>query len=474
MLHYLDQEGLIDGASPDEVMVSNGMISRFHFSNDGKMTSFEVVDRYGQILDLPDYGSHYSYRRNKVSPPPGSHRLQEEMEKMLQNQTTDDLRDWIRGHLPTWDFGTYHWVLDHLRLISTMESRISPSRIIQIFTYFIDYLRTMDTGGKAISSLIDITGTMLYEILDGLAQTDPVNWHKVDFQNSGITPAGEAGQQTLLIDAWGFGPEGTDPARSLAALLADAYQKGWRKFLLYRVSGQRLISTAVMGTGDTDEVDMDVYGTPGEYFAAFMQGGTIRLHGNAQNFCAMGMHHGRLLVFGNAGKVCGYASKGGEVFILGNIVDRAWTNSVNDPRCQDLKVHILGSASKYAGESLMGGDFFFGGMYFDSRGDLRIQERPYRGTKLLGGASRGNMLFFDPYQRMDSHQYTHGRINEITPDGWKYWQNMVKQTLEMAGIVIQKVGDQEVFTAEGKEFQLQPQNFKLIVPRGGLKGYESH
>jgi len=80
----------------------------------------------------------------------------------------------------------------------------------------------------------------------------------------------------------------------------------------------------------------------GEYFGAFMQGGTIRLHGNAQNFCGMCMHHGKLYVFGNAGKVCGYASKGGKVFIMGDIVDRCWTNSVNDSRTQDLEVMILG------------------------------------------------------------------------------------------------------------------------------------
>jgi len=73
-----------------------------------------------------------------------------------------------------------------------------------------------------------------------------------------------------------------------------------------------------------------------------MQGGTIRLHGNAQNFCGMAMHHGKLYVFGNAGKVCGYASKGGKVFIMGDIVDRCWTNSVNDSRTQDLEVMILG------------------------------------------------------------------------------------------------------------------------------------
>jgi len=66
-------------------------------------------------------------------------------------------------------------------------------------------------------------------------------------------------------------------------------------------------------------------------------------------------------------------------------------------------VHLLGSASKVAGGSLMGGDFFFGG------------------------------LTFDPYDHLDPHQ-----------------------------------------VADGKELAIAPENFKLIVARGGLRGYESH
>ncbi|MEZ4762126.1 MAG: hypothetical protein R3C26_02620 [Calditrichia bacterium] len=90
------------------------------------------------------------------------------------------------------------------------------------------------------------------------------------------------------------------------------------------------------------------------------------------------------------------------------------TNSVNDPRCQNLQIHVLGSASNYCGESLMGGDFFFGGMFFDQDGKLRMQERPYRGTKLMGAYSRGNFLFFDPHDRLDPHQYSHAKFEEIT------------------------------------------------------------
>ena len=85
--------------------------------------------------------------------------------------------------------------------------------------------------------------------------------------------------------------------------------------MLHHVRGQRLLSTAVMGRGDTDDVVLDIHGTPGEYLGAFMQGGLVRCHGNAQNFTAMGMHHGRLEVYGNAG--LGFHSNDARVCVHG-------------------------------------------------------------------------------------------------------------------------------------------------------------
>ena len=200
----------------------------------------------------------------------------------------------------------------------------------------------------------------------------------------------------------------------------------------------------------------------------------MRVHGNAQNFAAMCMHHGEIQIFGNAGKVCGYASKGGKVFIMGDINDRAWTNSVNDSRCQDLQVHVLGTASKYAGESLMGGDFVFTGLEFLPDGTVQLQDRPYRGTKLLGGASRGRFLFFDPNNRLDPNQYIHGKIEDITDQDWLYWQMRILELLSLGGCYIEEENGTPSIIINDKKIDLSKKNFKLIVAKGGLKGYESH
>ncbi len=476
MLELLDADGIIDGAEPDHVLVSNGMINRFEYNSKGEITNFTLIDRYGKDIDINPGGEHYSYRRNDLVIPENS----ADVLKAMQAEQAR-LNHFIREQLPQWDFHTYRWALTHV-INNYLEGRQdfpkarlhSAEDVIDFLTWFIDYLRTMETGNKAISSLIDITRSLLYHFLDIIARKESERWVKLAFGFENIPTPKDAAQQKLLIDATGFEPEGIDANLCLSALLRDAYDLGWRNFVLYRVSGQRLISTAVMGSGDTDDVTVDVYGIPGEYFGAFMQGGTVRTHSNSQNFTAMGIHHGHLHVFGNAGKVCGYASKGGSIFILGDIVDRAWTNSVNDPRCQPLEISILGSASKYAGESLMGGDFFFGGLYFDETGQLRVQDRPYRGTKMMGGASRGNMLFFDPNNRLDPHQYVHGKLGELDDDTWAYWKERVEKTLELAGVEIRRKDGRSSFIADGIDYEIEPGMFKLMLPKGGLKGYESH
>ena len=462
IMRLLDAEGLTDGAVPDWTMVSDGMISRCHFDDQG-ITAMEFYDRYGRALALANPGHHYSIRRTPPTAPANATDLGQELAA-----GADDLPGYIRSRLADWDFNTFAWVMTEL---ARPQTSAQAQTALAALTCCLDHWRHLPGGNKARSSLRDISQTALIELLTRLPQLAPDYWQSADMALT-ATPATPT--QTVVVNAHSFEPQGTDPRHSLSALLAQLHQCGWRRFILYQVRGQRLISTAVMGDGDTDDVEIDIYGTPGEYLGAFMQGGVLRVHGNAQNFTAMGMHHGTLQIFGNAGKVCGYASKGGRVFVLGDINDRAWANSVNDSRCQSLQVHIFGSASKYAGESLMGGDFFCGGLSFATNGSLRTQPRPYRGTKLLGGASRGAFLFFDPNHALLPEQYTHGRLVSLTAANWPYWRQMVLDTLLLAGVSVDSAGEELTFEVDGRQCAIVPENFKCIQARGSQKGYESH
>jgi len=467
MLDLMDKEGIIEGREPDETIVSTGMITRAGFSDDSKVTWLEFIDRYGKPINVPDHGVHYSYRRSRYEEPGNG----KEIDEILKDR--DGIKDKISERLAGWNFEEYRYAIEHL--VKSSKDGESIKNAIEILTWFIDYLRTIDTGNKAKSSLRDITKHCLENLFDSFSEKDVTPYRKISFKPvKSLSSPENPEEEVLIVDAEGFLPEGIDEELVLSPFLAGAYRKGWRRFILYRVSGQRCISTATFGKSDTDDVRIDVYGTPGEYLGAFMQGGTIKVHGSAQNFTGMVMHHGNLYIYGNAGKVCGYASKGGKVFIMGNVVDRAWTNSVNDPRCQDLDIRILGYATKYAGESLMGGDFFFGGLRFDEKGRTVTCPRPYLGTKLMGGASRGNFLFFDPWGKLLDFQYRHGVKTEITEEVWNKFKPKVLETFKEANIPVLSKNGEQYIVVDGKDVPLVPDKFVFIKPRGGLKGYESH
>jgi glutamate synthase domain-containing protein 3 len=464
MLRTMDELGVIEGRIADQTLNSTGMISRCYFDEQQQIYDVDFYDRYGRDMQIYPAGQHYSVRNRPLEKPGNPERYKD----CLKNY-----RDFFKKELADISFDDFRWILDET--LNQANSDTSFTQALEVFTWLRDQLRTLNPGEKAQSSLLDITDFYIEQLLD---KSDHKTFSLHEKCNRSQSPnfekiAGDS--QTLVIDAEEFKAEGSDPDFTLAAFLEKAYNLGWRKYIIYRARGQRLISTAVMGKADTDDVVMDVYGSVGEYFGAFMQGGTIRLHGNAQNFCGMTMHHGELIIYGNAGKVNGYASKGGKVIILGNVVDRGWTNSVNDRRCQDLEVFILGSATKYAGESLMGGNFFFGGMHFDTKGQLRLNERPYLSTKMLGGASRGTFVLFDPEKRLHKNQFTHGKETEFFDDTeWIYYLENIKNTFRMANIDIYKKNGSEFINVDGKMIELVKNNFRKIVPRGGLKGYESH
>ena len=461
MLRLMDKEGLIEGAAPDLTLNSSGMISRYHFDDAGVIHDVEFLDRHGLAINIPDPGRHYSVRRAKITEPERSY-----------EGWADDFKTFFTQNLAGMPFNDLHFLLkEH---VAQAETQSAFEQALSLLTWLRDYARTINPGGKAVGSINDMADYFIEMLLDRCAAgAYPGYFYYSRHSGQPLTEKARAGK-TIVINADGFLPEGTDAELTLSACLNRAYQLGWRRFTLYNVQGQRLISTAVMGHGYTDDVEMDVYGSAGEYFGAFMQGGVIRLHGNAQNFCAMAMHHGDLYVFGNAGKVCGYGSKGGKVFIMGNVVDRVWTNSVNDARTQPLEVFILGSATKYAGESLMGGDFFFGGMHFNANGELTLNERPYLGTKMLGGASRGRFLFFDPENRLLEAQYTHGKHKQIDDDDWAFYEPRLLEMFERCHIPVYQKDDERYLNVNGKMVIFAPQSFKLIIPKGGLKGYESH
>jgi len=90
--------------------------------------------------------------------------------------------------------------------------------------------------------------------------------------------------------------------------------EGAEKIEIRNVCGQRYIGT------DLDaEVEIDLYGTPGNDLGAFMSGPRITVQGNAQDGCGNTMNDGKIVVHGQAGDLTGHSMRGGQIFIRDDV-----------------------------------------------------------------------------------------------------------------------------------------------------------
>ena len=88
------------------------------------------------------------------------------------------------------------------------------------------------------------------------------------------------------------------------AICAD----GLERIEIHNVCGQRYIGTDL----DTN-IQIDIYGTPGNDLGAFMNGPKVVVHGNAQDGCGNTMNEGQIVIHGHAGDVTGHSMRGGKI-----------------------------------------------------------------------------------------------------------------------------------------------------------------
>ncbi len=98
--------------------------------------------------------------------------------------------------------------------------------------------------------------------------------------------------------------------KELNALMRELDAKGAEHVELYHVYGQRYI-----GTDLKNKMKIDIYGTPGNDLAAFMDGQSIEVHGNAQDCICNTMNDGKIVIHGRVGDITGYGMRGGKLFI---------------------------------------------------------------------------------------------------------------------------------------------------------------
>ena len=300
--------------------------------------------------------------------------------------------------------------------------------------------RRYDTGRIKRSSVQHVLKINLEEILDGtpmITERAASQFSRIDFATRDALRAPQPHEQTLVIDAEHFEPEGDNCD---AVLMVKAYKLGWRRFIVYKYRGQRFTGC---GFGPaTKGVRIDVYGSSGDYLASGIDGMEIHVHGNAQDQLGQIMKDGKLVVYGDVGQTFMYGAKGGEAYIMGNAAGRPLINAVGKPR-----VVINGTALDYLAESFMAGDPLNGGGFVvlngigfdDEDGSIREYESPYPGSNIFSLASGGAIYVRDPHRKLVDEQLNGGEFAEMTDADWKLIQPYLEENEKLFSISVDRL-----------------------------------
>jgi glutamate synthase domain-containing protein 2/FAD/FMN-containing dehydrogenase/glutamate synthase domain-containing protein 3/ferredoxin len=434
--------------------VNPGMVSRVFYDETGRITGYEVLDKFGKKIDIP----HGTF------PSPRIHDQQtaETANPPLPPFGKEGVSGFFKEKMPRWKFSDFEKALKEL------AHDFSPVRALEEMSNIHDHLAGWDTGDKDRGALIHIVREHINAFLDAVDGEGEMN--RVGLAEAAKLKPPEEAKQALVVDARGFRPEGVDASTVLSPFLDQAHRMGWRRFIVYRVEGQRGIGMG-MGSGNTPDTSVDVYGSPGEYCGAFNMGAMVRVHGHAQNFTGMVMHSGTLEVHGDVGKVTGYSSKGGTFNILGNVVDRGWVCAVSDPRGPGLEVNIVGTAYEHLCQALMGGSVIMLGLYRGNDGTLRRMDSPYKGAKILAGASAGEILFYDPKGRLEEGQYKSCTVQTIGGKKWGEIMDRLMKLEQIFGLGLSSENGHLTALIDGQMQKITPQSFRWILPKGELEGY---
>jgi glutamate synthase domain-containing protein 3 len=212
---------------------------------------------------------------------------------------------------------------------------------------------------------------------------------------------------------------------------------GFDKLILMHTKGQRFIGN---GLGvETEGIQIDVYGSPGDYLASGLDGAEVIVHNNGQDQLAQIMKAGKLVVHGDVGQTFMYGAKGGEVYVLGNAAGRPMINAVGKPR-----VVINGTCLDYLAESFMAGDPLNGGGFvvlngitFDEGGFITELETPYPGGNLFSLASGGAIYLRDPRGLLGDDQLNGGEFAELATEDWALIEPYLLENERLFGIPVE-------------------------------------
>jgi glutamate synthase domain-containing protein 3 len=210
--------------------------------------------------------------------------------------------------------------------------------------------------------------------------------------------------------------------KDLNSLLRGICSKGAEKIEIRNVCGQRYIGT------DLDaEVQIDIYGTPGNDLGAFMNGPTIVVHGNAQDGCGNTMNEGKIVVHGHAGDITGHSMRGGKIFVHDDVGYRV---GIHMKEYQGKKPQLVvgGTAQDFLGEYMAGGVILVLG--------LNLCEGECCKARFVGTGMHGGVI----YERGDILEVRKGtKVMKVGKRDMRVIESLVKEYCEHFGADYEKV-----------------------------------
>ncbi len=410
---------------------TDGGAFSFTVATSGPSCTLTCADKFGRIISAPS-GQARIDPGQTPRPPDAPRDLAGRIDAIGSGAGAQGLYGDIASAMAGSRLENVAWIAD--RIERAGRELADPWPAIELLALLND--RRYDCGASRRSACIEMWRMAIDRILDAVPAIDePVasTHRRIDRSTVSSLRAPAGGEKALVIDARGFAPEGDDCD---ARLLVAAYRLGWRRFVLYRLRGQRFTGC---GFGpDTQDVRIDVFGSSGDYLASGIDGMTIHVHDNGQDQLAQIMKRGTLVVHGDVGQAFMYGAKGGEVYILGNTAGRPLINAVGRPRAV-----INGTALDYLAEAFMAGDPHAGGgfvilngMGFDDRGLLVEQDTPYPGSNLFSLASGGAIFVRDPHAKLVPEQLNGGEFAELTDEDWTLILPYLERNEQLLGILV--------------------------------------
>jgi glutamate synthase domain-containing protein 1/glutamate synthase domain-containing protein 3 len=363
-------------------------------------------------------------------------------------QRPDLLFDYLKEGIRSWDYANFMDCLKEIRSWA-LKGDAYLEVALEALTALLD--RPYPTYDKKRRSILQMVSKNLENMFRHLPSLEPnpaagikTSYRLIDWETRGFFRGPDYEEKVLVIDASLFPPEG-DHCDS--RLMAEAFFRGWRRFIVFGLKGQRFHGC---GFGpETGSVRIDIYGSSGDYLASGIDGMSIHVHGNAQDQVGQIMKSGHLVVYGDVGQTFLYGAKGGEVYVMGNAAGRPLINAVGKPR-----VVINGTCLDYLAESFMAGDPLNGGgfvvlngLQFDDHGRVTPQITPYPGSNLFSLASGGAIFVRDPLKKIEEEQLNGGEIVPLGEKDWALILPYLKENERLFGISV----EEDLLRVEGEK-----------------------